>query len=154
MDVALWQVIALGGGVLVAGILIGLFAARFGSGPRARIRALETELRAEQARGNEYRQAVAQHFGESSAKFRDLTREYTALYEHLARGARDLCPDRPPALEHAFDAPPLQPAPPLRIGGEPPETTAQPDDGRTPSDAAGSAPGSPAPHDEPTPEPH
>jgi uncharacterized membrane-anchored protein YhcB (DUF1043 family) len=120
MDVASWQAIALGGGLLVAGILIGLVAARFGSGPRARVRALETELRAEQARNAEYREAVAQHFSEASGKFRDLTREYTALYEHLAHGARDLCPDRLQALGHAFDEPPVQPSLPLRIGNEPP----------------------------------
>jgi uncharacterized membrane-anchored protein YhcB (DUF1043 family) len=95
--------IAVGGGLVAAGFVIGLIASRFGGSPKARARRLEQELRAEQTRGKEYQDAVARHFGDTAERFRTLTEQYTALYSHLARGAQDLCSDRLTALGHEFD---------------------------------------------------
>jgi hypothetical protein len=79
-----------------AGFLLG------GRGGRLarRIAALESELvnekietervRAELAG---YRRRVADHFTTTSAKLHGLTLQYRAVYEHLARGASELCPE-------------------------------------------------------------
>jgi uncharacterized membrane-anchored protein YhcB (DUF1043 family) len=61
-------------------------------------RAAEGELEAQRA-------AVAKHFERTSDLFRDLTRQYTALYAHLAEGARELCPDLAIPLGHGLTEP-------------------------------------------------
>lgn len=103
LQLDLWTRITLGAGLVVAGFVIGLIASRFGGTPKARIRTLEKQLREERERGTEYREAVAKHFGDTADKFRDLTKQHTALYTQLAQGARDLCSDRLAELQHGFD---------------------------------------------------
>lgn len=55
-------------------------------------------LREELARHKEeheaYRSRVDEHFVQTSALFQDMTRQYGALYQHLAQGAQSLCSDR------------------------------------------------------------
>jgi uncharacterized membrane-anchored protein YhcB (DUF1043 family) len=57
------------------------------------------------------RTAVAKHFERTSDLFRDLTHQYTALYAHLAEGARELCPEQRIPLASGFSAPPIGIAP-------------------------------------------
>ena len=90
-----WLEIAIGAALFVLGLLIGVFAARPRGDARRRIRQLEDENEQLRAELSTYRETVARHFTEASEKFRDLTREYTALYRHLAEGARELCGDQP-----------------------------------------------------------
>lgn len=87
--------IAIGVALLVAGLLIGLFIGRSRSDAGTRIRDLEREVERLRQEGASYREAVAKHFGDASDKFRDLTKQYTHLYKHLAEGARDLGGDVP-----------------------------------------------------------
>src|SRR5690606_39350720 len=42
---------------------------------------------------NRYRQDVSEHFAQTSKLLRDLTLQYRNVYEHLAEGARTLCPE-------------------------------------------------------------
>ncbi len=72
---------------------------------RARAEWLERELEDEQLRHQAYQQEVEKHFGQTSDLFRDLTQQYTALYGHLAEGARELCSTQMPALARGQDFP-------------------------------------------------
>jgi uncharacterized membrane-anchored protein YhcB (DUF1043 family) len=90
---------------LVVGVAIGLLVMRLGGRDwRSRIRALEAEYRDEREAHAAYRASVSKHFADTSDLFRDLTRQYTALYAHLAEGARGLCPENPPALASGYHA--------------------------------------------------
>jgi uncharacterized protein len=82
------------GGSLVLGILVGMLIARAGSRREAaRARNLEEQLRTSEAEHARYRGQVSEHFGETSRRLRDLTLQYKSVYEHLADGARTLCPE-------------------------------------------------------------
>jgi uncharacterized membrane-anchored protein YhcB (DUF1043 family) len=79
---------------LLAGILFGALLGRSGSRREAtRARQLEEELRLAQEEHGRYRAQVSEHFGETSKRLRDLTLQYKSVYEHLADGARTLCPE-------------------------------------------------------------
>jgi uncharacterized membrane-anchored protein YhcB (DUF1043 family) len=114
-------------GAGVIGLLIGVALGRRGSSV-ARARELRSEVEAllgqnqglqnakqqlegelQQARGqaDEYKKKVVDHFYGTSEELRSLTLQYRAVYDHLAEGARQLCPDSFTALEGALDAPAL-----------------------------------------------
>jgi uncharacterized membrane-anchored protein YhcB (DUF1043 family) len=99
----MWAEIAVACGIFAAGIVVGLFASRFGRGVRGRVRRLENELSEEREASRRYGQTVAEHFERTSDLFRELTHRYTALYTHLAEGARNLCADRAPRIGSAFE---------------------------------------------------
>jgi uncharacterized membrane-anchored protein YhcB (DUF1043 family) len=103
--------LALLGMVLVAvGLGLGISIGRRND---ARLRALEAELAQVQAERARYQEQVAQHFGRTATLFRDLTQQYGTLWQHLATGARDLCPERFAALEEQMgQAPVLLPSEP------------------------------------------
>jgi uncharacterized membrane-anchored protein YhcB (DUF1043 family) len=87
----LWMAAA---GSLVLGILVGVLIARAGSRREAaRAQHLEEQLRVSEAEHTRYRGQVSEHFGETSRRLRDLTLQYKSVYEHLADGARTLCPE-------------------------------------------------------------
>lgn len=116
-----WLLAVLGTVLVAVGIGLGVSIGRRGD---ARVRALETELaRAREDRAR-YQEQVAQHFGRTASLFRDLTQQYGTLWQHLATGARDLCPERVAALEEQLgQAPGLLTAEAPATGPEPaPET--------------------------------
>lgn len=81
-------------GSLVLGVFVGVLIARAGSRRvAARARHLEEQLRTSEAEHARYRGQVSEHFGETSRRLRDLTLQYKSVYEHLADGARTLCPE-------------------------------------------------------------
>ncbi|MCW5891072.1 MAG: DUF1043 family protein [bacterium] len=97
--------LALVGIVLVAlGIGLGISIGRRGD---ARSRALEAELAQVREDRARYQEQVAQHFGRTATLFRDLTQQYGTLWQHLASGARDLCPERVAALEEQLGQAPV-----------------------------------------------
>lgn len=55
---------------------------------------LRQELDHQKAEFDAYRGRVDDHFVRTSELFQDMTRQYGALYEHLAGGAQSLCSDR------------------------------------------------------------
>src|SRR5512134_1556620 len=87
-------------GVLLVGggFLIGLALGRASNKAERRIRELEGELETARAEHAGYRSEVSAHFGRTSELFRDMTLQYRAVYEHLADGARSLCPDKTDVL--------------------------------------------------------
>lgn len=75
----------------VAGLLIGYFAGRR-SAPSAEItRELEQQLVVARAERERFEQQVDAHFSETASKVGALTNSYREVYEHLAKGASDLC---------------------------------------------------------------
>jgi uncharacterized membrane-anchored protein YhcB (DUF1043 family) len=119
MSITLYAVILLAGG-LAAGFLIGRST---GALPR-RVRQLEKDLRlasvrlegaAEELKRSEqqledYRNQVVAHFSGTGEKLRDLTLQYRAVWDHLAEGARTLCPEGSLRLAGGFEALPVGPA--------------------------------------------
>jgi uncharacterized membrane-anchored protein YhcB (DUF1043 family) len=102
MSVAAYALILLVGG-LAAGFMLG----RATGAQRRRVRDLEKDLRlaslrlesaAEELKRSEqqledYRNQVVAHFSGTGEKLRDLTLQYRAVWEHVAEGARALCPE-------------------------------------------------------------
>ncbi len=77
--------------------------------------ALREQLARQQQEFDAHRNRVDDHFVRTSELFQDMTRQYGALYEHLANGAQSLCSDRlvthrprvpenTPMVEHKRDA--------------------------------------------------
>lgn len=96
------------GGVLLALALVAAaFALGRRTGRRARhVRELESRLEVtaqererieHELRG--YRERVAAHFSETSERLHELTTQYRAVYDHLAQGASELCPESFEKLE-------------------------------------------------------
>jgi uncharacterized membrane-anchored protein YhcB (DUF1043 family) len=92
-----WLWLAAAGG-LVVGAVAGVLLARRGRGEGRRLRELEEQLRASEDEYARYRSEVSTHFAETSERLRDLTLQYRTVYEHLAEGARRLCPEGSVAL--------------------------------------------------------
>jgi len=122
MSVEAYALILLAGG-LAAGFLLG----RATGAQRRRMRALEKDLRlatlrlegaAEELKRSEqqledYRNQVVAHFAGTGEKLRDLTLQYRAVWEHVAAGARALCPEGSLRLPGGLEALALDP----RVGG-------------------------------------
>jgi len=70
----------------------------------AELQAAKAEIENGRRRLDEYQTKVSEHFAGTSEQFRDFSLRYRALFDHLARGASDLCPDGFPALEGSPEA--------------------------------------------------
>jgi uncharacterized membrane-anchored protein YhcB (DUF1043 family) len=102
------------GAILLAGVGLGFLLGRRASAARTQARQLEADLedlrkeheraQAELRAGRDelertredlehYREKVANHFAGTSERLRELTLQYRAVYNHLAEGAGDLCPE-------------------------------------------------------------
>jgi uncharacterized membrane-anchored protein YhcB (DUF1043 family) len=80
--------------VLAVAFWLGLAVGRRRSRDAAeRARELEDRLQLAEDEMNRYRHEVSEHFGQTSKLLRDLTLQYRNVYEHLAEGARSLCPE-------------------------------------------------------------
>ena len=108
---------------------LGFAFGRIGGPAARRARALERALAEERAAHDKaraeyetYRKRVADHFGETSERLHDLTLQYRAVYEHLAKGATELCPEGFSKLEGGLglDALPEEIAP-RAASAEPPD---------------------------------
>ncbi|CAG0997356.1 Inner membrane protein YhcB [Myxococcaceae bacterium] len=79
---------------LAAGALIGILVGRRASLDRLRCQELEAELARVRDGATRYREDVAEHFTKTSELVKGLTLQYRSVYDHLAEGARTLCPER------------------------------------------------------------
>jgi uncharacterized membrane-anchored protein YhcB (DUF1043 family) len=112
----------------LVGLGIGVLLGRRSAAGALRARALEAELDAQRAElervqgeklalGAElerarheaegYRTRVVEHFYGTSEQLRSLTLRYRELFEHLAEGARELCPEASTALQAGLELPAL-----------------------------------------------
>lgn len=73
----------------------------------AEIQAAKDEIQRRRQEIEDYRGRVAQHFSGSADRFRDMVLQYRDLFDHLADGARELCPDGLVTLEGGVDLPAL-----------------------------------------------
>jgi uncharacterized membrane-anchored protein YhcB (DUF1043 family) len=81
------------------GLVLGFLAGRYGGAAASRVRQLQAALTEERVAFDKlhgeyegYRKRVADHFTQTSERLHDLTLQYRSVYEHLAKGASDLCP--------------------------------------------------------------
>ncbi len=93
-----WGSVAAAVVMFLVGMCAGAWLRRSDRAARERVAELESEIEQLGSRLESEREAVAKHFDRTSELFGDLTREYTALYSHLAEGARELCPQRTPEI--------------------------------------------------------
>jgi uncharacterized membrane-anchored protein YhcB (DUF1043 family) len=97
LDSSFWSdpvALLLAAAVLVGAFLLGLaFGRRRAQDAVDRARDLEDRLQIAEEEMSRYRQEVADHFAQTSKLLRDLTLQYRNVYEHLAEGARTLCPE-------------------------------------------------------------
>jgi len=112
----------------LVGLAVGFLLGRRSSEGAERARTLEAELDAQRAvleqvqaekhsaledlararsEAEGYRERVVQHFYGTSDQLRSLTLRYRELFEHLADGARELCPETVGALQAGLEAPAL-----------------------------------------------
>jgi hypothetical protein len=85
---------------LLVALTVGFVLGRATNAMARRVQALEAELRAERGAHEKtrdasasYRKQVSDHFSETSERLHDLTLQYRSVYEHLAKGANELCPE-------------------------------------------------------------
>jgi hypothetical protein len=140
------------------GLAIGFLLGRRTADSAERARTLEAELDAQRAaleqvqaekhsaledlarartEAEGYRERVVQHFYGTSDQLRSLTLRYRELFEHLAEGARDLCPEASSALQAGLEAPALAGGPALETDARdeavvPPDEGASKVEGQTP----------------------
>lgn len=95
---SLWPAVL--AGILVIAVLASFVLGRRTGASARQVRALKDALATacgERDRSREelegYRKRVADHFAETSEKLHDLTLQYRDVYDHLARGAGELCPE-------------------------------------------------------------
>lgn len=81
------------------GVLIGLALGRGNQKLAERCQELEKELESARGEFGDYRRQVGQHFDQTGELLRAMTLQYRAVYEHLADGARSLCPDQVTSLD-------------------------------------------------------
>jgi uncharacterized membrane-anchored protein YhcB (DUF1043 family) len=105
MDQGLLLQIAIGAAGLIVGLGAGFALRRPDRRLTERMKALEGDLQDARQRYDRHRAQVEKHFERTSDLFRDLTEQYTQLYSHLAKGARELCPEGGPALGRGLDDP-------------------------------------------------
>jgi uncharacterized membrane-anchored protein YhcB (DUF1043 family) len=105
--IELWQV-GIGVALFLAGLGAGFALRRGDASTRQRIVQLEVELSESKRLAEAQQASVEKHFEKTSDLFRDLTENYTALYSHLADGARTLCPEGGPALGRGLNNPLLE----------------------------------------------
>ena len=75
----------------------------------AELEAARHEWKRVQSELETYRQEVVDHFSGTSEMLRDLTLRYRNVYDHLAEGAKLLCPEGSVRIDAGIDVPALSP---------------------------------------------
>ncbi len=99
------------GGVIgaVVGIIIGWMLGRSSAPGSQENRELEQQLDDAKASHERFEQKVNAHFADTAGRLNALTENYREVYEHIARGAADLCPQENASAFNALSAPEEQP---------------------------------------------
>jgi hypothetical protein len=98
------------GGLLIAGIIIGLLIGRRQSPAGQKYRDVERKLDQVLQDKKVYEDEVVEHFGETAKLLNSLTESYRDVHNHLAQGAGNLCQGKGPVtlgrLEDGSEIPP------------------------------------------------
>ena len=86
----LWMVAL---GCLLVGALIGAFLYKLLRSDETRVQQLEMQLQSLGDEYENYKKEVHGHFSDSAILIGKLTESYREVYQHMAHGARNLCPD-------------------------------------------------------------
>lgn len=78
---------------LIGGMVIGAILYKFLRSDEVRVHQLEDQLQTLSDEYENYKKDVHAHFGDSAQLLNKLTESYKDVYQHLAQGARTLCPD-------------------------------------------------------------
>ncbi|MFC3394103.1 Z-ring associated protein ZapG [Brenneria rubrifaciens] len=87
-----WEYALIG---LIAGIIIGAIAMRFGNRKLRQQEVLQNELEKSKAELEEYRQELVGHFARSAELLDNMAHDYRQLYQHMAKSSNNLLPDVP-----------------------------------------------------------
>lgn len=68
---------------------------------------LKDDLQQSREEAEGYKKRVVEHFYGTSDQLRELTLQYRSVFDHLAEGARTLCPDEFTALASGLEPPAL-----------------------------------------------
>jgi uncharacterized membrane-anchored protein YhcB (DUF1043 family) len=120
------EFVLVGVGVVV-GVLVGFLAGQRSRREAKKLARLQAELEASRAELADYRGQVSQHFGRTSDLLRRLTIQYRTVYEHLADGARTLCPEGAVALATGAEEATLPPEAGAAGSRTEPDLAAEPD---------------------------
>lgn len=108
---------------------------------------LREELTRQKEEHEAYRGRVDEHFVQTSALFQDMTKQYGALYQHLAQGAQSLCSDR--LVTHQPSVPESAPMVEHKAAGDPGIGSSRADAVTEPAPAAEPAPTQTQPQNQP-----
>jgi uncharacterized membrane-anchored protein YhcB (DUF1043 family) len=131
----------------VVALVVGFLMGRAGQGPKRRrelegelsvLRGLEEEgrtvrddlerrLAEASTNSKEYKQQVVDHFYGTSEQLRSLTLQYRSVFDHLADGARELCPDEIGELDGEFGVPVLHAGESLEVDTATAAQTSEPE---------------------------
>lgn len=77
----------------LAGAGIGALLYKVLRSDEARVKALETKLQELSEEHENYKSSVHSHFNGTARLLNEMTDSYRNVYQHLAKGAQNLCPD-------------------------------------------------------------
>ncbi len=101
----------------IAGVAIGFSIGRLSNDGVKRSIRLDQELHEARAELERYRNRVVEHFSTTADLVNQLTADYRAVYEHLAKGAQQLAGSQVPRLEAIASSPPPERPVELPAGG-------------------------------------
>ncbi|KDM92762.1 Z-ring associated protein ZapG [Photobacterium galatheae] len=122
--------------IFVAGALVGAFAARLGNKNLKQQKELQKELDKTKYQLEQYRQELIDHFARSSDLLDNLAKDYSKLYEHMAKTSAELMPNLPEQ-----DNPFSQRISTLTAVAEAPESDSEEESTQPPRDYANGASG-------------
>lgn len=78
---------------LLAGAVVGALLFKLLKSDEAKVRELERKLQALSEEHESYKNSVHTHFNGTARLLNEMTDSYRNVYQHLAQGASNLCPD-------------------------------------------------------------
>ena len=81
--------------IFAAGAIAGAFAARLGTKSLKQQKELQKDLDKSRYELEQYRQELVDHFARSSELLDNIAKDYSKLYEHMAKTSTELMPNLP-----------------------------------------------------------
>ncbi|WP_064601845.1 Z-ring associated protein ZapG [Photobacterium sp. J15] len=81
--------------IFAAGAIVGAFGARLGNQSLKQQKELKKELDKSKYELEQFRQELVDHFASSSELLDNIAKDYSKLYEHMAKTSSELMPNLP-----------------------------------------------------------